>query len=303
MKLTKADIIFNKKMAYIANALGDTAKSVQKYQTDLLNLLLAEYLPLFELKDGVIVSSTANDGLINKIDNYFNKLEKAMYRDVLGPFSKKLLESASLSAEYYVNLGFKKKVVDGILNNKVALERKLGITPTGRLRKGSYLYELGKTNQVRQELKDFVLTNLTGDTAYLDFQLGLRNLVKGNKRVKGLDTNGKLHRYFDQYAYDSFNSLDATANKQFAQNLGLEHFVYEGDIIDTTRAFCYKKAGKAFTVAESKLWVNDPDLIDKKTKDAYIPLVHRGRYRCRHFIKYITKVVYLFLKEQEAKAA
>ena len=30
-------------------------------------------------------------------------------------------------------------------------------------------------------------------------------------------------------------------------------------------------------------------VIDKKTKDAYNPIIERGRYNCRHFINWITK--------------
>ena len=179
-----------------------------------------------------------------------------------------------------------------MLKDKVRLEAKLGITSTGKVKKGGYIDTLGKTAQVKQQLARYVVSNLTGDTSFLDFQLGMRNLVIGNKRVKGLATNGALEKYFDQYAYDTYNITDATANKQLASNLNLEHFIYQGSVIDTTRKFCRKRAGKAFKVSDTKEWKNDPDLIDKKTKDEYRPLIDRGRYRCRHRIRYVTETIY-----------
>lgn len=286
------DEIFTEKVEHLLEAEKRLDKAVIAHQKKLYELILSEYLPRFELEEGVIVNSPANDALIGEIDKLFTKLEKAIYRDVIGIFAADLLKGVELSAEYYVALGFKKGVVNKLLRDKVRLEQRIGITSTGRLKKDGYLYKLGQTAQVRQELLDYVLKNLTGDTSFLDFQLGFRNLVIGNKRKKGLFTTGRLQKYFDQYAYDTFNQVDAVANKQLATNLQLEHFIYEGSLIGTSRKFCEKRAGKAFKVSETKKWKNDPDLIDKKTKDSYRPLIDRGRYRCRHFIKYITKELY-----------
>lgn len=301
-KRRTADEIFRDKMAFLLGAEKTMDKAVVEYQKSLFELLVTEYLPLFELTaDGLIADSTANIALISSIDKYFDKLEKNLQRDVLAGFATNLLESAAMSGEYYVALGFKKTVVNNLLKNKVNLEKKIGITPTGRFRKDGYLYRLGKTAQAREDLKNYVLRNLTGDTAFLDFQLGFRNLVIGNKRVKGVPTTGSLQRYFDQYAYDAFNQTDATTNRQLATNLQLEHFIYEGSLIKTSRKFCIKRAGKPFTVKETKKWKDDPDLIDKKTKDTYRPLIDRGRYRCRHFIKYITEELYNELTGKNAK--
>ena len=291
-----ADQIFAEKIAFLLNAEASLDKSVVDIQRRLFELIASEYLPLFEVVDGVVIDSLKNDALINNIDNYFDKLQKALHKDVLGVFASSLIQGSEMSAAYYVNLGFKKTVVNKLLKDKVRLEKRLGITSTGKLRKNGYLFRLGQATQVREQLKNYVLNSLTGDVSFLDFQLGFRNLVIGNRKQKGLATTGSLQRYFDQYAYDAFNDLDAVANKQLATNLGLEHFIYEGSIIDTTRPFCRKRAGKAYTVKETKKWKNDPDLIDKKTKDSYRPLVERGRYRCRHFIKYITRELYIALK-------
>lgn len=287
-----ADQIFKDKIDFLLKAEKRLEKAIIEHQRKLYELILSEYLPRFELENGIIIDSPNNDALLGEIDKLFAKLEKAMYRDVIGTFAADLLKSAEVSAEYYVALGFEKKIVNKLLTDKVRLEKRLGITPTGRLRKDGYLYKLGQTQQVRQELLNYVLSNLTGDTPFTDFQLGLRNLVIGNRRKKGLAVNGRLQRYFDQFAYDTFNQMDAVANKQLATNLQLEHFIYEGSLIDTSRKFCEKRAGKAFKVSDTKKWKEDPDLIDKKTKDAYRPLIDRGRYRCRHFIKYITKELY-----------
>lgn len=284
--------IFQDKLRFLQQAENRLITNVTKHQKELLELILTEYVPLFDLNDGTILNNAKNIALIQKLDKVFDKLEKNLFRDVLGVMVQDLLAATQLNGKYYIGLGFKKSVIDEILKDKINLETKLGITPTGRLRTDSYLYRLGKTGEVRNKLKDYVIKNLTGDTAFADFQLGFRNLVIGNKKQKGLATTGALQQYFDQYATDSFAQFDAVTDKQFANELGLTHFIYEGSLIPTSRKFCEKRAGKAFTVKETKNWKNDPDLIDKKTKDSYVPLVERGRYRCRHSIRYITEPLY-----------
>ena len=261
--------IFKEKLKFLLKAESRLVKAVTAHQLELYTLILTEYMPLFEVVDGTILDNDANALLINKLDKVFDKLEKALYRDVLGPMATDLLKGVQLNAQYFIKLGFEKTIVNKLLKDKINLEKRLGITPTGRLRKTSYLYNLGKTAGARQTLKNYVVTNLTGDTPFLDFQLGFRNLVIGNKKVKGVGTTGVLQKYFDQYAVDAFAQTDAITDKQFANELGLEHFIYEGSLIKTSRAFCVKRAGKPFKVSETKTWKDDPTLIDQKTKDAY----------------------------------
>ena len=291
-----ADQIFEDKIKFIDAAEKRLKRAVGAYERKLFELLTSEYLPKFETVDGIVVNSPKNVALLNSMDSYFDKLLKVMYTDVLGQFARDLIKSTSLSAEYYIRLGFKKTVVNNLVKNKAAVEQLVGITATGKLRKNGYLYQLARTPKARQEIKDYVLKSLSGDTSFLDYQLGMRNLVLGNKRKKALSVNGRIAAYFDQYAHDTFADIDAAANSQIAKGLNLNHFLYANGLIKTSRKFCIKRAGKVFKVSDTKTWKDDPDLIDQKTKDSYKPLVERGRYRCRHYIKYITESLYNSLK-------
>ena len=180
--VSKADDIHKRKVAFIEKAIKTLGREVAKTQAAFLDLLLKEYLPQFETKDGVIVSSARNDQLMVKLERMFDRLEKALLKDVLSGFARNMITSAELSASYYVAMGFEETVVAGILKNKVSIERKLGFTPTGRLKKDWYLYNLGRTDVARQRIRDFVLSGISGNQDFLDFQLGLRNIVIGNRR-------------------------------------------------------------------------------------------------------------------------
>lgn len=286
-----ANEIFLEKIAFMLKAEETMDASVKIIQRKLYTNILQEFMPKFKLIGGFIANTASNLTLLRQLDIIFDGVFKALNQDVLGTFASSLLKSTSMSAEYFVAIGFKKTVVDKILKDKVFLEKRLGISGNGSLRTDGYLYQLGKTDQVRQELKNYALRNLTGDVSYLDFQKGFKELVVGQP-----GTNGSLQRYFDQYAYDTFNEFDEVANGQIAIELQLKHFVYEGSTIATSRKFCIERAGKAYTIEETKDWKNDANLIDKKTKESYSPLIERGRYRCRHFIKYITETVYKSMK-------
>lgn len=296
--MTPYDKIFNDKIALLLNAENLMDASVAKVQTILSAIFERDFMPKFDVVDGVITTSTKNLSLINQIDGLFDRVKNAISRDVLSDFTKVILRSASFNAEYFVALGFGKDRIKTILKDKINLEKLIGITPTGKAKKGGYIYRLAQTRSAREQVKNYVLKSLTGNTPFLDFQLGMKNLILGSPKGRKAKVvpKGVLQKYFDQYAYDAFNQYDEVSNKAFAEDLGLKHFIYEGSEILTSRAFCKKRIGKAFSVAETKQWKDDPTLIEQKTKSTYQPLIERGRYRCRHFIKYITKFLYDKLK-------
>lgn len=136
-----------------------------------------------------------------------------------------------------------------------------------------------------------MLRSITNGVSLADLTAGLASLVVGNA-----DADGFLVRYFRQYAYDTFNQVREIKNQEFAEGLNLKWFLYQGSLIETSRRFCEKRAGKVFSTEETKTWKNDPDLVEQKTKDTYNPLIERGRYNCRHWIDYISQETADYLK-------
>lgn len=290
------DALFGEKMEHVLNSLQRFEANVAKSQKQLLDMLISEYVAKLQVEAGQLVDNAENVALLSDIDRVFDKFSANFQSDALYKYANDLLKITDLNADYYVGMGFKRATLDNIIKTKINLEDKLGITPTGRIKKGSYLDALAQTPEVRREVKDHVINSLTSEVSYSDYLNGFKDIIVGNED-KGI--NGALVRYYDQYAYDSFNQYDASSNLYMAKGLDLGHFVYEGSVIKTTRNFCRKRAGKVFTVKETKKWKNDPDLIEKKTKDSYKPLIERGRYRCRHFIRYISEELYKQMKEAE----
>jgi hypothetical protein len=69
-------------------------------------------------------------------------------------------------------------------------------------------------------------------------------------------------------------------NVKKAKDADIETFLYYGDIIRSSRAFCIARVGKLFTVKEIKKW--DDDKLTWKGKKPGSTLINRGGYNCRH---------------------
>ena len=267
----------------IAKYEADLQKRILAVQDLLFDKLLANVSENIAVESGKVSRTAKNIKKANELLLVFDAVQRLEINRELRLFAANVLNLSEFSASYFLDgdFGAKKEQVKAALD---LVRASIGIDAKGELLTDGYLYRLGQSAQIREEARAFVVDAINNGDAFSDFQKGFRNLVKGSP-----DVDGFLVRYWRQYAYDTFNQAHEIVNQSMADDLGLKHFVYQGSIIDTTRAFCKHKAGKVFSVEEArKNWPNDPDLIDKKTKAQYRPLIDRGRYNCRHFLMYIS---------------
>lgn len=283
----------------IAAAIGRLDKSVKALERELLDMILNDFLVKLDFKDGNLTASVSNLSRVTELDRLFERFFQLFVRGQLSEFASDLLKMWDLSKMYFDKTGHPAESIKKVASKVEIVQKRIGVTPTGRLVKGGYLAELGQTAAVRQQLKNYVLNAINNKMSLADYTKGFRQLVVGNQNV-----DGALVKYYRQYAYDSFNQVHEVANQTFAEGLGLKYFIYEGSTINTSREFCRKRAGKVFSTDEAKKWKNDPDLIEPSTRQSYNPLIERGRYNCRHFIRYISEELAFELRpdlKQKAK--
>jgi hypothetical protein len=226
------------------------------------------------------------------MDKFSNKFQKS----VLKEFANDMLKTTDFSIDYFSGMGYSEKKLNDIAEGLGYISERIGISETGKILKDSYLYSLSENAEVRKELKNFVINSVAGQKNYGEYLKGMKKLIVGNDEVEGT-----LQKYYRQFAYDTYNQVDSAINKNFADSLGLTHFIYMGSLIDNSREFCIKRAGKAFSIEETKDWKDDPDLIDKKTKESYNPLIDRGRWNCRHSIRYISQELFYEMRPDVKK--
>lgn len=277
--------LIKRKEQFIATKESQLGNKVVGLQHKLFEILITDLLSKVEVENGLILNNISNISLVNEVDKIFDNFSSLYHNELLQDHASELLKLTSISATYYIDgLGIAKKKIERIKKSAIFIEKAIGIDRNGHLIKGSYLDSLSRVPEMRSQIKQHFLEGVTTKRPLGQFTKGFKELIVGNESV-----DGRLQRYYKQHVYDTFNNVDAIVNQHFAENLDLKHFIYQGNLIKTSRAFCVKRAGKAFHVDETKDWKNDPDLIDKKTKESYIPLIERGRYNCRHIIAYISE--------------
>lgn len=280
--------LWKRKDDYITSRLDMLSKKVDKAQTSFLNTLVSDYMGKFDVDElGNLKATTKNMRMAINLDRFFDSLDTDTLRAINTQYGKDMLKLTPMSGNYYSAMGSPADVVKSIAEKVGFIEQGIGIKD-GEIIKGGYLDTITRMPEVRQELKDYVISSVANKKGYSEYLRGMKELVVGTASRPGV-----LERYYRQFAYDTFNQTDAAINKHYADSLDLKWFVYTGSLIDTSRPFCRKRAGKTYNTEETDTWKCDPDLIGKpkgkRCDDSYNPLIERGRYNCRHTIRYITE--------------
>ena len=274
---------FDAKVAALVAALDARLKRLQR---SLMNAILLDFLDVLDTDGGRLAATATNAVKAEQLESLMDRFGRDESDADLKMFADQLLSIGEGVKGYYDLLdvpGEKLAVLESAMG---MLRARIGLNKNGELVTDGYLYRLGRADEVRQNLKNYVVTAIASKTPLRDFTQGMKTLVVGNA-----DTDGALQQYWRQYAYDTFNAAHEIVNLHMADGLGLQYFIYEGKNIATTRAFCRGKAGKVFSRKEADNWKNDPDLIEKSTKATYNPYVERGRYNCRHRINWISEAL------------
>lgn len=125
-------------------------------------------------------------------------------------------------------------------------------------------------NQIAQAIYDAVLAG----QSFSDLAATITGAVIGHKDRVGRP----LTTYAGTYAHDSLMSFYATVHKKKAEDAGLNHYLYYGNVIRDSRPFCIIRAGKVYSKDEIEAW-NEMIWKGKAPGDVFI---RRGGFRCRH---------------------
>ena len=88
-----------------------------------------------------------------------------------------------------------------------------------------------------------------------------------------------MRRYASQMVHDSLMQFDAGINVAAGKEVGATEWKYYGSVIQDSRPWCVKHAGKRFTEDEIReMWANN----EWQGKAPGDPFIVRGGYNCRH---------------------
>jgi hypothetical protein len=104
--------------------------------------------------------------------------------------------------------------------------------------------------------------------------------VRQLHQIYAADRTGRnMRRYATQMVHDSLMQFDASINVAAGKEVGADRWKYYGSVIQDSRPWCIKHAGKTFSEDEIRsLWTTN-EWAGKAPGD---PFIVRGGYNCRH---------------------
>jgi hypothetical protein len=148
---------------------------------------------------------------------------------------------------------------------------------------------------LRGIIENSVITN----ASYKDTLFAIREFVEGNENF-----DSRLISYSRQIAHDTFAIADRAVTSTYADEIDADWFLYLGDVITTSRAFCKERHGNYYHWKEIAAWGDGkktqglrlPDSdghwqgeIDGTNKDTIF--IYAGGYNCRHAINAVSVAV------------
>ena len=276
--------ILSERLSYVTGVADWSDVQLKKLQKDLLELL-KDYTANFDRVDGIITMNARNMALVNRMDTVFNEFAKDYADSYLKGLGNKMLDMQAFSGKYYTAMGF--GIDTKSIRNRLGwMSERIGIKD-GKIISGSFLDTLANDPKVRTEIKSFMMGQVGNpNSTAKGLREGLTKLVTGTTEV-----GGTIERSVRSYVHDTVFQVDAAIDEAYAEDLGLKYFIYQGSLIDDSRQFCIDRVNKVFSKEDTKTWYDDPNLPKAKgeTKEAYNPTVDRGRWNCRHIIRWITE--------------
>lgn len=274
------------------NQADDIAETMLNSLSRDLYTVLNDYLLEFNTTANVLDFSVLNLTKAAQFDKVFDAFSDDIRRTLELRLVPQVEIFYDLAKDYYTQLGFANAT---ILANQIkpVIFAAVGLTETGKIVQGGIIDNLATMDAIRPRVKDLVTGAISAKTSLKKLQTDLKASI-----LPSAKQDGALLRQYKVQAFDLFNQIHEIANKELAVELGLQYFIYQGSIITTSRAFCTRRAGKVFSTKDAKKWATDPTL-QIKNKATYDPLIHRGGYRCRHWIRYISEEAALKLGYKE----
>lgn len=142
------------------------------------------------------------------------------------------------------------------------------------LRDGVYQDYVAVSGRKKQQIIQSVYDLVVGGGDFDDVVTAVAAAITGTNRAGAVGRN--LLAEARTLARDSIMQYHQEVNNLVAEEIGIKHFLYVGDIMATTRDFCRRRVGRVYTRGQIDSWTFK---WAGKSGPAY---THRGGYNCRH---------------------
>jgi len=287
----------DKKNNFIEYSLNEYNKSLEKLDKRLYEQFLDNYITKFTITDGKIALNERNLRLLDNIEGEFDKFNRIYQTPVLQTLSSNMLAVTDFQIDYYLEMGFSEKLLQKIAKSAEidkALRMRIGIGLDGKVIENSFIGQLANGTRLKEDLKTYVIRSITNKASLTDFQKGFKELL-----ISTEETNSLLTRYSKRFVHDTFFQVARAEDKVFADRLELNHAIFSGSKIKTTREFCAERIGQVFSRAEIETWA---ELEWAGKSDPYDPYIDIGGWNCRHDFRFISYDLAVYLAPEKFAA-
>lgn len=138
--------------------------------------------------------------------------------------------------------------------------------------------QFGKIAQRR--ISEAMYNTIISQGGFSELADTVEGIMTGHKDVRGRP----MSQYTKMYANDSIMAFARSVNLLKADSAGLDHFLYFGTIMKTTRDFCRQRVKRVFSREEVESW----NKLSWKGKSGNVWVSLAG-YNCRHHLVPVKK--------------
>ena len=284
--------IYEKKVDFIDHSLTLFDSDIQRLQKELLNFLITGLISELETERGIILLNERNARMLANFDKEMLLFKQQFSDSVFKRLGENMIKTTSYTSDYFRKMT-SAKVIANIQDKIKNVTAIVGVKPDGTLVKGGFIDKLAGSETLKAELSNYIRKSIESEVSLKPFIKGFEEMVVGNKDVKG-----NYERYVRGFAHDAFFAQSQQQDNFFADQLGLDYYVYTGTKIKSSRPFCVggkdKIADKEFPSKLGEAFSRkDAEVFDKMDWEGKIPdikfIVQKGGYQCRHYLMWITK--------------
>lgn len=146
---------------------------------------------------------------------------------------------------------------------------------------------LSSNSRAPEVVKSNLMSAILGGYTVLEGVRMMSRIIRGHKNMRtGKRTAGVFEKNLEESLPELFPTVERLGNEEVRKNLGLKSAIYQGGLMETSRAFCIARDNKIYTEEQIKAWAN---LTWEGKSDPYNPFLDLGGYNCRHMLDWISE--------------
>jgi len=259
------------RLKYIDDKETELVGGVKKLQSRLWDKIEGLIAKL-RTEDGKVSNTASNYSLLGQIRRIEKEIHDGPKKEIIANLLDNLLGQEKLVKKYFNEvLELNRPAVETKVHK--SLLNRIGYDGDGFVKSGA-LYDLWNDDTEIRSIRAQTVKAIAGGQSFSQFQTQMRTLIIGDGEKPGISES-----VFRTVTMDMYAQNDRALTKHYADELGLDKFIFQGGLMNNTRDFCRQRNNGIFTRKEIEAWSK---LSWEGKSKVYDPFLDVGGYRCKH---------------------